>query len=131
MEFICKVPLLSEIHLPKSWTKITDMMILFWYTSLRKIIQALKCYNIKWVFLVNVAICRSITINALLWGENSYYLISSQRTDREWNIAVQNSNWYQYWFSILVRIKSIFHWFWIKRYFSLKCRKIIYWLFEV
>lgn len=115
------------LELPKLWSRITDRMILFWYDSLKEEnYTCMKMLRHSVLFLVNVAIC--------WWQSMHFYganipiigLYHRARTENDTEF-----NWYQYWFSIPVSGKSNFHWFWIKRYFSLKYRKMKYWLFEV
>lgn len=58
LEFKCKIPLISGIHLPKLWSRITDRMILFWYDSLKEEnYTCMKMLRHSVLFLVNVAIC--------------------------------------------------------------------------
>lgn len=58
LEFKYKIPLISGIHLPKLWSRITDRMILFWYDSLKEEnYTCMKMLRHSVLFLVNVAIC--------------------------------------------------------------------------
>lgn len=58
LEFKCKIPLISGIHLLKLWSRITDRMILFWYDSLKEEnYTCMKMLRHSVLFLVNVAIC--------------------------------------------------------------------------
>lgn len=127
LEFKCKVPLISGIHLPKLWSRITDRMILFWYDSLKE--ENYTCmkmlrHSVLFLGMLQYADPNRCIFMGRKFLSLDYIIEHGQR-------LTQNSNWYQYWFSIPVSGKSNFHWFWIKRYFSLKYRKMKYWLFEV
>lgn len=115
------------LELPKLWSRITDRMILFWYDSLKE--ENYTCmkmlrHSVLFLGMLQYADPNRCIFMGRKFLSLDYIIEHGQR-------LTQNSNWYQYWFSIPVSGKSNFHWFWIKRYFSLKYRKMKYWLFEV